>query len=156
MVCSEVRERLVPWHDGEVGPSEDELIRGHLARCSSCARFDQRLRHTLPTPPALAPPPEVQQRLARALDVDLLLQQASAPVSRPPTPWWRQTWRALARPAQVPVGAVMVYAMLLLASFAWGLSSWWALPVGQVPMDAASSDIPADQFRPASFEPDAP
>jgi hypothetical protein len=152
MVCSEVRERLVPWHDGEVGPSEDELIRGHLVGCPSCTRLDQRLRDTVPAPPQLSPPPEVQQRLARALDIDLLLQEASRPAP-PPERLWMQTWRLLTRRAEVPVGAVMVYALLLFASFAWGLSSWWALPTGQVPLDAASADIPADQFRPAAFEP---
>lgn len=155
MSCNEVLERLVPWHDGEVGPSEGELIAAHLASCPSCASWDRRLQATVPSRPALKPPPGIEARLDEAFDLDRLLARAEQP-SAAPEGALGQARRLLSRRAEVPLGAVMVYMLLLVGSFAWGLSSWWALPSGgRPPVEAASADIPADQFMPASFEPRA-
>ena len=38
MNCREVQERLVAYLDGEVAPSERELIQAHLAGCDACRR----------------------------------------------------------------------------------------------------------------------
>lgn len=152
MICSEVRERLIPWHDGEVGPSEAALLSEHVEGCASCAAFDQRLRATAPRPPPVKMPPDISARLDAAFDIDALLAKASEPAPAPARSWWSSGRALLLRRTEVPLGAVVAYLLLLAASLAFGLSGWYGAPE---PARTAGSPegIPADQFRPAAFEP---
>jgi hypothetical protein len=70
MNCEEARELLLPYLHGELGRSERELIRAHLAECAACQRELEVLT-------------ELQSRLTEAL------QSKSSHVSPPPNSWSR-------------------------------------------------------------------
>src|SRR5688572_30038098 len=150
MRCSEVRERLVAWRDGELGRSEQEQVEDHLLGCSGCAREDRRLVDARPRPGRLAPPAAVRARMLDRLDADRLLaladQREPAPVERRAEvprigslDWLRAQ---LGRPAPVSRGAALVYLMLLAGTFGWALSSWWSVPTTASPAPAGGA-IPA-------------
>lgn len=154
MVCSEVRERLVPWHDGELGPSESALIEEHVSNCSQCASIDRRLQASMPQPPTCSPPPDIMARLDAAFDIDALLSAAQQKPRTAQLSVWGRGRLWLGQRTSVPIGAVMVYLLLLAASFAWGVSGRWERSSpDSAALEGTTADIPADQFRPASFEP---
>jgi anti-sigma factor RsiW len=173
MECDEVRDRLVALHDDELSRSEAVQVREHLVACPACARADRRLRSSVPSRPFVADD-ALRARLAEALDPALILAMAARPVEPPPPPRPR-LWQIAGRAASVPVGAVVVYVVLLAASFGWGVSNWWSLQIvgsgdpagvasgaaaGVAPSvetaSPAGTAIPADQFRPAAWDPTAP
>jgi len=153
MQCSEAEELLVPFHDGELPPSGLHLMCDHLARCPSCRALSEELRATTPRP-FLDPPLAVQRRLEAATDTDLILAGAAR---RRRAPRSRQWSRWLARQAPVSRGMVLGYGLLLAATFGWGLANWYSLAAstapGGVAAPASASEIPADQYRPASYSP---
>jgi anti-sigma factor RsiW len=175
MNCDEVRERLVALHDDELSPSEAVQVREHVARCASCTGTERALVEFRPTPPAWRPPDAVRDRLDRALDPALLFALAEAPIPvAHPTPK-RAFWPGVRRATSVPLGAVVMYVVLLVGSFAWGVSNWWTLNTLPEPTVAGApapapgtaivrppapdavggTAIPADQFRPAAWDPSA-
>lgn len=170
MECDEVRGRLVALHDDELSPSEGVQVREHVGRCISCGARERRLRATLPSP-AFGPLPDaVRARFSAALDPSLILALAEEPVERVRPVPLRGVWSAVTRAASVPMGAVVVYLVLLAGSFAWGVSNWWTLAalrepsaIGARPSAGATgaptavsgTAIPADQFRPAAYDPSA-
>ncbi|MEQ1566055.1 MAG: zf-HC2 domain-containing protein, partial [Myxococcota bacterium] len=83
MWCSEVRERLVAWRDDELGASEGAQVAEHVGGCASCREHDRKLAASRPHPPRARVPADLEARLARALDPDLLLARAA---TRPPPP----------------------------------------------------------------------
>lgn len=165
MTCDEVQDRLVAWHDDELSPSEAVQVGEHVATCPRCARSSHRLADALPLPPPRAPT-HVLRRLDRALDVDALLAEAERPIPRvvPRGSVASRAWRSFTVPASVPAGAVALYIGLLAATFVWGVSNWWTLSSlrgGHATPAAATAihgiergAIPADHFRPASYDPD--
>ncbi len=148
MDCAETRDRLVALDDGELGRSEAQHALEHLDGCASCR--DRRALLQRATPFAhREPPPDVLARLA-SLDVDAIL--AGAPPRMGPPP------RRFGRSVQVPLAAVMLYAFVLAAVTAWGLSNWWsnAETSTQIAGQVERSDvIPAQAWRPAAWTPDA-
>lgn len=161
MGCSEVLPRLVAWQDGELSPSESTQVREHVAGCTACARAHHKLAITmpLPTPPA---PAAVRRRLDRALDVDWILAEAARPPEPEPAPqgWPTRLALALSQRSSIPLGALLAYLALLAATFGWGASNWWALHRTGDPPAAAQTvptagAIPAHQFRPAAYDPEA-
>lgn len=160
MECDEVRDRLVALHDDELSPSEGVQVREHLADCGSCTRTNRRLRGSIPVPPSFSGD-DLRARLARQLDPNLILAMADRPpkAAATPTPPESALWRGITHVASVPVGAVVVYVVLLAASFGWGVSNWWTLsslraPTAESPLPSGTA-IPADQFRPAAYDPSA-
>lgn len=47
MSCTEIRDALVSYLDGELEPAERELVREHLANCGTCTAEAEELRATL-------------------------------------------------------------------------------------------------------------
>ncbi len=148
MDCEDVLDRLVALEEGELGPSEEELVRRHLAGCPTCATVSSRLGQSLPRP-GLAVPLVVRNRLAR-LEASTLLAAAD------PLPSGRR-----ARPATVslPVPAAVGYAAVLVVVLAWGMANWRERAVLEArlalgpPQAAAAPEIPASDYRPAAWTP---
>lgn len=149
MNCVDLRDRVVPWEDGELGPSEALLVERHLDGCASCRAFADRLASTRPAPPPLAVPADVLARLARATDVDLLAARAREPEHRAMPRLFP------GRRLNVPLGALLLL-LLAAGSVGWGLSAWWR-PDRAAPSlaGAEGGTIPVEQFDEAAYEPPA-
>ena len=116
MHCADATERLL---EGEL--STDVELGRHVAECARCShvarglvRLDTVLRSTL----VVAPPPDLQHRLAQ------LAHEAARPQ---PRPWWRRldqldltTWLSQ-RPQMV---AARGFASILLALTTWQIFGW--------------------------------
>jgi anti-sigma factor RsiW len=153
--CTEIRDRLVPFCDGELGPSESHVIEEHLGGCAACRDHLDRLDAVTPEPALVIPAPlidELDRRIRLALDE---AERAPRLVVRTPTPTAR-VGRWLGRPTGVSYGAALAYAAVLTLAVSWGMTNWWtardlearlaANPVTLHPGDP----LPAAQFREAS------
>lgn len=86
MKCTEVRERLVEFLDGELAPSDREDVQRHLADCTPCQKevamieMEQQMLHQVALTPA---PDDMGQRVMAALKA----QAARAPRKKS-QPWW--------------------------------------------------------------------
>lgn len=148
MNCRAVQKRLVAYHDGELSPSESARVREHLSTCLVCRRESQDL-HRLQLRPTLVVPPRVQARLVQR--VDAILQT-------PPRPR-RRLW--LLGKTRVSRGLALAYTLILAITATWGLHNWLEARTLQValeqhadPVRPDASSIKADEFRPASWEPE--
>jgi anti-sigma factor RsiW len=161
MVCDEVRDRLVALHDDELSPSEVAQVREHVATCPSCAGANRRIVRSTPTAPSFGPGDALRARLSQQLDPSLILALAERPVVVAPRRALPLSvvWRGFTHVASIPVGAVVVYILLLAASFGWGVSNWLTLSALRAPATESptptGTEIPADQFRPAAWDPSA-
>ena len=93
MNCSEVRESLSAWLDGELTPEVGALVDRHLASCDACLRELaqlEALEQALAALPAPAPPPGLPEKVAARL-------------RRPPRHWWQ----SMALAASLILGIVL-------------------------------------------------
>lgn len=120
MDCRTVADRLAPYLDGELGPSEGAQLDEHFGRCAGCrarveAMAQQRFPALTPASRALATDlfDEMDQALATELDAEL---QRRGREGQPRLAFWRR---------RMPVrGAhVFAYAALLLLTVAWALNA---------------------------------
>lgn len=51
MRCSNARNRIVAWIDGELSPAECEDLEEHLAGCPGCHDYTELMRKTTPSSP---------------------------------------------------------------------------------------------------------
>lgn len=138
--CDEVRDRLVPFEDGELGPSEAALVERHLDTCTACARFaDGVARVELPAPPA------VDRRLEAELFARLDVALAEARVADVPPR--RDLW---------PIVARVAFAAAAVAAFLAGFTvdRWQPAVVALRP--GAADAMSSAQYLPASWESPAP
>lgn len=165
MSCSEVQDRLVAWQDGELSPGETLQVGEHLEGCAACARLEARLDAATPRA-RLAPPAGVRAALADRVSAEVILALAERPPAPPPPPSpAARLGRWLRRDATVPRGAVAGYLVVLAVVVGWGLSSWWSLAAlraadadphraAQTSPATGAPEIPADQWRPAAYNPE--
>ena len=153
MHCSEAEPQLVAWQDGELSPSANHQLEEHLDRCAPCRTLAERLAASTPAP-FHAPPNDVQARLEAALNVDAILAAADrrGPLTHPfRLPRW------LREETEISRMTILAYAAILALTFGWGVANWSQTPLGIAgvqPVPAGlSSEIPADQFAPASYTP---
>jgi anti-sigma factor (TIGR02949 family) len=74
MKCKEVIRELSEYLDGELDPSLADDLRRHLERCEDCCIVVDTTRKTIEMYCNMEPaplPPDVQQRLQRALEQKL-------------------------------------------------------------------------------------
>ncbi len=93
MNCSEVRESLSAWLDGELAPEVGALVDRHLASCDACLRELtqlEALEQALAALPAPAPPPGLPEKVAARL-------------RRPSRHWWQ----SMALAASLILGIVL-------------------------------------------------
>ena len=163
MQCRPVRTRLVAFQDDELSPRERARVQAHLARCSACARLDERLAAVTPDP-FLHLDPRQEQALWERLDAALAPELARMPRVRPRSRW-EQTRDWLTREAHVPAGALLAYGTLLVIALSWGTQSWRTSQQLQVEVERAEAgpawaesaptiEIPPEQYRPAVWVPD--
>lgn len=160
MNCRETQSLLVAWQDGELSPGSSARISEHVAACPSCREIEMRLRAA--TPMAGPGLPNDLRRLAwDRIDRALELARA-APTPVPPSPLERLGGHlgAAGERVPMPLGAVVGYAMVLVLTLIWGTSNWWTasqlraeVEGRRIVVEAPSSDVPAAQFRPASYAP---
>lgn len=88
MPCDEMRDRLSPYLEGELGESERKALEAHLGECTDCAALLTVLREgvaSLRAMPEADPPAHLARRIQEAV------AQKAAERSRPRTAWgW--TW----------------------------------------------------------------
>lgn len=88
MPCDEMRDRLSPYLEGELGESERKALEAHLGECADCAALLAVLRESvasLRTAPEAEPPPRLARKIQQAVT------EKAAERSRPRTAWgW--TW----------------------------------------------------------------
>lgn len=102
MNCSEVKERLSAYHDGELPPEEAAQVAAHLADCSSCAEELASFEHLSGLSRRLTDPP-VPAHLWDELQAQLDAGEISKVL-----PW--QPW-----PTRIPGTLVALAAAVLLA-----------------------------------------
>ena len=123
MDCRTVRDRISAWEDQELSPGEASQMADHLAHCSECLAFSQRIqeqsRWLADLPPQALPELDdpdfwkpMDDRLAQELD---RLEQGSLSVEEENASLWRQ------RRFSVPLPAVLAYAAALALAVWWGL-----------------------------------
>lgn len=162
MRCRHVRTRLVAFQDEELAPGEAQQVVDHLARCGDCRQLERRLDGVTPQA-RLVVPADVRARLHARVDGPVLRRVAA---SRPqPRRSVLAGWLAwFRRETEVPMGALLAYGLVLAGVLAWGLSNWWTLEHLEARLDAhqtaaagapeAPTQIPAEQYRPASWTPE--
>ncbi len=163
MNCRETQSLLVAWQDGELSPGTSARISEHVSACPSCREIEMRLRAA--TPMAGPGLPNDLRRLAwDRIDRALELARAT-PTPVPPSALERLGGHlgAVNERVPLPFGAVVGYAMVLGLALAWGASNWWTANLlraevegRRIVVEAPASDVPAAQFRPASYAPTAP
>ncbi len=116
MPCDEMRERLSPYLEGELGESERRALEAHLGECADCAALLAVLRESvasLRTMPEAEPPAHLARKIQQAVSQNAAVQ------SQPRTAWgwrWMPAFAAAAsflvmiglivyldRPAETPV-----------------------------------------------------
>jgi len=152
MQCSEAIDLLVAFADQELSPSARRLVDEHVRRCPSCAALHDSLLAVTPEP-FLHPSTAVLDELYDATDPGRVLAAAARPPASSP-----HMWRWLAGDAQVPRSMVAGYGLLLAATFAWGLANWYTAasmtqPGSAVVAPTPASEIPPNQYQPASYRP---
>ena len=159
MNCRATRKRLVAFQDGELSPGERSQVSKHLAGCATCRHLERRLGAATPEP-FLWVPEEHQVALEAALDASALAAHDGEPRTL--------QWSWLSRRTHLPAGAVLAYGALLVLALMWGVGNWLearslqvalqelhvGAPVG-TELGVAPLEIPADQFRPASWTPES-
>lgn len=163
MRCATVQSRLITWQDDELAPGEAAQVEEHVHQCAACRSLSARLGAVQIDAPLVIPPAALA-RLHAATEVDLLLA-AAADENRtspfPPEPFWR---RWLVDAVEVPGWTVLVAAAAVCLLAVYAVQTQWQLDSTQAelaartvpitaPVDAAPSSVPADQFRPASYQP---
>lgn len=165
MDCQWTQDRLVALQDGELSPSEETFVLEHLAGCPTCQEYELAL--SLATPePSLVVPHAIQ--IALEARIDAALDDAFAHPAPPAVA--SHSWsRWLRRERDLSNGHALAYGFLLAACLGWGLSNWFAVQALQTetlapvhmahtsstPRDATTT-VPADQYRPASWNADEP
>lgn len=124
--CSDVRDRLGAWRDGELNAADSAAIARHVASCATCAGEERDLRALagqiadLRTPA----PPSFSRRVAASLDQATSSPGSASPGSGPsPAPW--RTNR--------PAGswAAIAASLVLSAASGWlAATLWYAQDVG--------------------------
>lgn len=126
LACSECRERLHAFLDGELAAEAAEAVQRHLEACSDCferSQLEEAFRHAVRAaqPPA-AVPAELEARIRESLDrEDARRLEASLPRSgaRPPGraegPRRRLDWRGWSARLLAAAAAVLVAAATLSA-----------------------------------------
>lgn len=123
MDCDTLQELLVPFLEGELSPSEQELAEDHLTACARCSDLASRISSQDAALASL--PPEPDPRLSdaafwgpmtAAVDAawDARAQAPDGPAAAPEPP--RRELRV------TPVG-LTAYAAALLLALAWGWSN---------------------------------
>jgi anti-sigma factor RsiW len=164
MNCNNVRTRLVAWQDEELSPGEHVLVGEHLDRCAECRALEKRLARVTPEPFANLDPRlerEMWSRLDRALDE--AANSPPPPVVAVRKPGWRDFFAA---PFEMPFGVALAWGAALGFAVVWGASNWLAARELEATLarraapdagvtTADSGSLPADQYRPASWTPEA-
>ena len=96
--------------------------------------------------------------------IDRALELARAtPTPVPPLSLARISTHVASERVPMPFGAVIGYALVLGLALAWGTSNWLTasqlraeVEGRRIVVGTPASDVPADQFRPASYAPAAP
>lgn len=164
MQCSWVTGRLVAFQDDELSRSEFTIVTEHLDGCASCQQLEQSLRDATPEP-FLEIPPDVMASMARAVE-DALEEEFTRPQQAVAPSTWQRSSRWLRKDRDTPNGALLGYGLLLAACLGWGVSNWFAVQALQAeverpsvalsaPAPATEVVVPSDQYRPASWTPDA-
>jgi anti-sigma factor (TIGR02949 family) len=112
MQCSEAREHVSAYIDGEVARGDDHAIKAHVAACPACAELAgdyRRISRELASGYERAPA-DLEDKIRARLDAE-----DSAPAAR-----WYADWRRWARQAAVVVVAAGLSALL---TWQWTLSS---------------------------------
>lgn len=165
MRCWNVRTRLVALQDGELSPGELRQVDEHLARCAECRQLEHRLGNVTPQA-RLMVPPDVWARLHARVDGPVVRAiAATRPPSPPPSPWTKLlAW--LQRDAELSIGAVLVYGVVLALVLGWGFGNWRSLESIEAhlaaqddlrtptPWRVVNEPIPAGHYRPASWTPE--
>lgn len=158
--CSEIRTQLVAYQDGELAPSAIVLLEEHLDGCLECARLHERLLDATPEPSLVIPHSmhaALEAQLSRALDEAWNVPE---PPYQPRSSWQRMaSW--LRRDTELPIGMIVSYAGVLLLAIAWGTANWLDAATLRAALEDArnpapseltpAGEIPADQYRPASY-----
>lgn len=88
MPCDEMRDRLSPYLEGELGDSERKELEAHLGECADCAALLAVLRESVASLRAM---PEADPPASLARKIQQAVSEKAAEQSRPRTAWgW--TW----------------------------------------------------------------
>lgn len=88
MPCDEMRDRLSPYLEGELGDSERKALEAHLGECADCAALLAVLRESVASLRAM---PEADPPASLARKIQQAVSEKAAEQSRPRTAWgW--TW----------------------------------------------------------------
>lgn len=124
--CSDVRDRLGAWRDGELNAADSAAIARHVATCATCAGDEREMRALagqvadLRTPA----PPSFARRIAASFDQATLTEGSASPGSAPSSASRRANRSAGLR---VAIAASLV----LSAASGWlAATLWYAQDVG--------------------------
>ncbi|MBI3394164.1 MAG: zf-HC2 domain-containing protein, partial [Nitrospirae bacterium] len=88
MPCDEMRERLSPYLEGELGESERRALEAHLKECADCTALLAVLRESVASLRAM---PEAEPPAHLARKIQQAVAERAAVQSRPRATWgW--TW----------------------------------------------------------------
>lgn len=169
MHCAAVQSRLVAWQDEELSPGEHVRVTEHLEQCPDCRAAETRLG-SIDLSDALEIPPHLAARLAQATSPELLLAEAARADRASPFPKapWHRRWTT--EVVEVPSWMVMAAAAALFLTAGWAVQMTWAYESSVAetealmaertepstePLQITPVDLPADQFKPASYQPGA-
>ena len=104
MNCSDSKQLIMEYLDGELAPAEKQRLDEHLAGCEACRAElaeQERVIHAVRTLPRVAAPPELDARVAA------MIARENSPANR-----WRQwlfRYGAMAASLLIVVGAFTIY-----------------------------------------------
>jgi anti-sigma factor RsiW len=162
MRCHHVQQRLVAYQDRELSPGEHAKVCDHLSGCDRCQADEDALFAVTPQAQLMVPW-HLEQQLRDRVDIEVLWALAQA---RPEPPVrsrrWARWWTAQTEMSRM---SVAMYAALLLGAIAWGGLNWRqaSLLEGEIArqeiadglVTSPPSKIPAAQYKPASYTPEA-
>ncbi len=163
MRCAAVNTRLVAWQDQELSPGEATQVEEHLRGCAECQALAVRLEAVELDEP-LVIPAAVLARLHAATDVDDLLAAAADETRRSPLPPESLWQRWIVDAIEVPGWTVLAGAAALSLLAVYAVQTQFELDQTQAELaartipatavgDPTAASLPADQFRPASYQP---
>ena len=106
MDCTLVPDRVAPYLDGEMAPSELTLFEAHIDRCPTCAALLEQVAEATPVPPPRRPE-TADDAFWATMDASLATEIAARPVAAP-------------SPRRVRPAALIAYAAGLLLALGWG------------------------------------
>ncbi len=108
MDCEDLRTRVAPLLDGELGPAEEQLVGEHLEHCGACAEFVEQIAAQDLVPPGPDPrtsKPEFWTGMDAAIDDEWHRIQAASPSTKPRL-WKRNV--SIAAPVLVAMAATLL------------------------------------------------